>query len=129
VFAFVIMWKCMLCICVCVCVCVILRDDSIDPPFETATETDRWYSFFVNRQYKQFWAKHKGCGVTKAAMDLITRMILFEPEKRISIAQIKQHPWYSGEILEFRKKKLHSQKKNKNKNKMNNTNEKERAIT
>ncbi|ETO23951.1 hypothetical protein RFI_13208 [Reticulomyxa filosa] len=51
-------------------------------------------------QYKQFWTAHKGCGIGKSAMDLITRMLHFEPEKRITISQIKSHPWYKGEVLE-----------------------------
>jgi len=70
------------------------------PPFEHARENDKWYGFIVHKKYKNFWKSHRNCGLRQQETDLITRMICFDPEKRISMEKIQKHPWFtSKEIL------------------------------
>jgi len=69
------------------------------PPFEHAKKEDNWYGHIAKKEYKYFWKSHKGCGISPPAMDLITRMLHYSPEKRISLPQIKQHDWYNGKVL------------------------------
>eukprot|EP01083_Nonionella_stella_P095617 268471_1 len=64
------------------------------PPFEHAKESDKWYRFIVSKKYKNFWKSHRNCGLRQAETDLITRMLCFDPDKRISIERIKRHSWY-----------------------------------
>merc|ERR1719361_2422019 len=71
------------------------------PPFEHARETDKWYQFIAAKKYKSFWKSHRNCGLRQQETDLITRMICFDPEKRISIAKLRRHQWFtSKEVLE-----------------------------
>merc|ERR1712087_859650 len=71
------------------------------PPFEHARETDKWYQFIATKKSKSFWKSHRNCGLRQQETDLITRMICFEPEKRISIAKLRRHQWFtSKEVLE-----------------------------
>ncbi|ETO17637.1 hypothetical protein RFI_19683 [Reticulomyxa filosa] len=71
------------------------------PPFSQALVTDLLYKHFVTNDYKQFWMAHNPCGMSKLAMDLITRMLLFNPDKRISLSKIKKHPWYNQDIIQL----------------------------
>merc|ERR1719461_903332 len=71
------------------------------PPFEHAKESDKWYQFIVHKKYKNFWKSHRNCGLRQAETDLITRMICFDPEKRITIAKLRRHQWFTNkEVLE-----------------------------
>merc|ERR1719361_544980 len=64
------------------------------PPFEHAKDSDEWYQFIVAKKYKNFWKSHRNCGLRQQETDLITRMLCFDPEKRISISKIKKHQWF-----------------------------------
>ena len=70
------------------------------PPFQTATVDDRWYGNIAHGKAKKFWKQHRGSGLTPYAIDLITKMLAFDPNSRISIDNIKKHPWYNDEIIE-----------------------------
>merc|ERR1712154_348012 len=71
------------------------------PPFEHAKESDKWYQFIANKKYKNFWKSHRNCGLRQQETDLITRMICYDPDKRISIEKIKKHQWFTnGELLQ-----------------------------
>jgi serine/threonine protein kinase len=72
------------------------------PPFEQAQKKDRWYAPLVYGDHKRFWKGHRGCSIQKNSQvkDLIQKMLEFDPKKRISINELKQHAWYNGKILE-----------------------------
>ena len=69
------------------------------PPFEQATTKCRWYAPLLAGNARQFWKQHRGCGIPSAAKDLITRMVWYDKNKRITISRIKKHKWYNGERL------------------------------
>jgi serine/threonine protein kinase len=66
------------------------------PPFEHARDNDKWYQFIVHKKYKSFWKSHRNCGLRQEETDLITRMICYDPDKRISIDKIKKHSWFTN---------------------------------
>jgi len=72
------------------------------PPFEQAHASDRWFKPLAKGDYEKFWKLHNGCSIANDAKvkDLLQRMFSFDPKKRISIADIKKHPWYLDKILE-----------------------------
>eukprot|EP01084_Bolivina_argentea_P105555 189018_1 len=69
------------------------------PPFEAATPKCRWYAPLANGNAREFWKQHRGCGIPVVAKDLITRMLWYDSNVRISICGIKKHKWYNGESL------------------------------
>ena len=71
------------------------------PPFQTATIEDKWYGNIAKGKAKKFWKQHRGCGLGPYAIDLVTKMLAFDPNHRISLANIKKHPWYNQEIVEL----------------------------
>jgi len=69
------------------------------PPFEAATPKCRWYAPLANGNAREFWKQHRGCGIPGPAKDLITRMLWYDFNKRISIRGIKKHKWFNAEAL------------------------------
>ena len=85
-----------------------------DFPFESAIKKDKKYSNFYKKFPKTFWAKHskakkrisKGV-ISDSFIDLITKMLLPNPEERITLENIKLHEWYhlpsmsAAEVTEY----------------------------
>lgn len=69
------------------------------PPFEAATPKCRWYAPLATGNAREFWKQHRGCGIPGPAKDLITRMLWYDWNKRISIRGIKKHKWFNGVTL------------------------------
>lgn len=81
-------------------------------PFYNATKNDPFYKYIIESDYKQFWEIHLNSDnydknrenndklhLSNEAIDLINKMLEFDPLKRISIKDIKKHPWYIQEPL------------------------------
>lgn len=71
-------------------------------PFEFAAARDWWYGQILNGRPDMFWRAHeKSTGVMfpEALKNLILRMLEPNPEKRITLEEIKTDPWYVGETL------------------------------
>ena len=72
-----------------------------DFPFESATKKDKKYANFYKKSPKLFWVKHskakkrisKG-SISDSFIDLVTKMLLPNPEERITIENIKLNEWY-----------------------------------
>eukprot|EP00827_Trimyema_finlayi_P003246 TRINITY_DN298_c0_g1_i8.p1 TRINITY_DN298_c0_g1~~TRINITY_DN298_c0_g1_i8.p1 ORF type:complete len:330 (-),score=99.97 TRINITY_DN298_c0_g1_i8:13-1002(-) len=68
------------------------------PPFNEAKKNDPYYKYFANGQPETFWKAHmrfkpKGF-FNNNFVDLMNKMLAQDHNKRITIAEIKQHPWY-----------------------------------
>lgn len=72
------------------------------PPFEQAHVSDRWFKPLAKGDYAKFWKYHQGCAISNDSKckDLLQRMLTYDPKQRITIAQIKKHPWFNGKYLE-----------------------------
>ena len=72
-----------------------------NPFTEGAYLTDKLYSYIANGQPAKFWETHlKNCNkqVSFELKDLINRLFQFDYTRRITLEQIKKHPWFKGEI-------------------------------
>jgi len=72
------------------------------PPFAHAHVSDRWFKPIAKGDYEKFWKSHRGCSIANdaKAKDLLQRMFTFDPKKRLTINEVKKHPWYLDKILE-----------------------------
>ena len=78
-------------------------------PFGNAHESDSKYKFVIQSKKSEFY-KANGIEMDKyvgnsqnSIIDLIWKMITFNPLTRITIEEIKQHTWYKGEIYDAEK--------------------------
>ena len=66
-------------------------------PFNHATKTDKWYSHIYKGDYNSFWKTHtktkKYFTKNKILLDLVTRMLLKNPDKRINLKDVYRHKW------------------------------------
>jgi len=75
------------------------------PPFNAATPQDPFYVALASKQYSAFWNKHtehKPNGqafFTANFRDLFEKMTELDPDTRISVAEIQNHPWYTEQCL------------------------------
>merc|ERR1711920_713551 len=66
------------------------------PPFEQAVKTDKWYHPLTAKDTKKFWSSHKGCGVKSDARELITEMLCYHANSRITIEKIMESKFATG---------------------------------
>jgi serine/threonine protein kinase len=67
-------------------------------PFSTAEKTDLYFSYFFENKPEMFWDKKrikKAC-IPQCAKELINRMFEPDPDKRITIEEIKKHEFFSS---------------------------------
>jgi serine/threonine protein kinase len=71
------------------------------PPFTKAEPNDPFYKLICANRADIFWkahAKHKPTGdafFSDSFKNLITSMLQFNPSHRLSMAEVKAHPWYT----------------------------------
>lgn len=100
------------------------------PPFNHAKATDSYYNLICMNNHEKFWnyhARKKPNGInffSKEFMSLINAMLAFDPTQRLSIAEIKAHPWYKAEtpthedvVAEFTERKAKVDQENDKKKK------------
>jgi serine/threonine protein kinase len=72
------------------------------PPFSKATTGDSYYKLFFINRLDVFWTAHKRQKpknfYSNEFIDLITTLLSVDPTHRLSIAEIKSHPWYQGTV-------------------------------
>lgn len=74
------------------------------PPFNKADTKDPYYKLLTTNRHDVFWnahAKHKPSNnfFSKEFKDLMNSMLNLDPNQRLTIAEIKQHPWFLGKTL------------------------------
>jgi serine/threonine protein kinase len=86
-------------------------------PFMKATSNDDFYKHLVSNRPDKFWAIHvkpfDDDFFSKDIKDLLQGLFQNDPIRRLSISEIKAHPWYNGEMptfeqikKEFKKRKV-----------------------
>lgn len=66
------------------------------PPFQAAKKGDSWFDCIASGRMDIFWsAQTEPCfdAIDSDARDLISGMLCVEPEKRLSVTEVLQHPW------------------------------------
>lgn len=83
-------------------------------PFESSEKSDERYKLISTHRYEDFWKDHTSNGNDCSAdvKELIIWMLQEDPKVRLSISEIRCHPWCTGElpshseiIQEFTKRK------------------------
>ena len=73
-----------------------------DRPFEKAEVKDFYYQHFYKNKHKRFWECHsefRSSGYfSKDFKDLINQLLAPNPTHRLSLSEIKDHPWYNVSI-------------------------------
>ena len=108
------------------------------PPFYKANPKDNFYKFLCTNKHENFWNTHirmkaKNQIFSDSFKNIINCMLAFDPTQRLSLSEIKAHPWYNGptvNIADFKKEFLEKQllvenklKKEKMKKKINEKND------
>jgi serine/threonine protein kinase len=67
------------------------------PPFQKPTESDWWYNKLANNKHALFWQAHsRSAYFSDQTKDFINKILEPVAAKRISIADMKKHPWFKG---------------------------------
>lgn len=74
------------------------------PPFTRADPKDPYYRLFCTNKIETFWAAHQKHKKEKdffpeAFKDLLNKMLAYDPSKRLSMEELRNHPWVKGEIM------------------------------
>lgn len=71
------------------------------PPMQQAARGDWWYDRLYHRQLSHFWKAHmRTCpDFPTGAMELLNKIFFVDPEKRITIDEIRKNIWFNGETL------------------------------
>mgnify|MGYP003576113764 CR=1 FL=1 len=67
------------------------------PPFSIASLKDFHYKLIINQQFNAFWKQHeqrRRKTFSNEFKELINSMLAFQSTERLTIAEIKSHPWY-----------------------------------
>ena len=75
-------------------------------PFRKATESDYFYNLLIEEKTEAFWDAHRSYSKKRAIeselnselKSLMTSMLNPDPQKRLSLFEIKKHPWYLQDI-------------------------------
>lgn len=73
-------------------------------PFEKADKKDEFYNYIIEGDNASFWEGHQDPSeeniFSQDFIDLINRMIAFNPEDRLSLEEVKAHRWTQGAVLD-----------------------------
>jgi len=71
------------------------------PPFEAPRETDWWFNKLQTGRHELFWRAHcRKVDFSEGAKDLLNKILCPDPSRRITINDIRKHPWFNGPTLD-----------------------------
>jgi len=70
------------------------------PPFQKPDLSDWWFNKLVNGKHALFWQAHsRSAYFSDQTKDFLNKILNPDPEKRISITDMKKHPWWKGTTI------------------------------
>jgi serine/threonine protein kinase len=70
------------------------------PPFQKPSPSDWWFNKLSNNKHALFWQAHsRSAYFSDQTKDFINKILNPDAEKRISIADMKKHPWWKGATI------------------------------
>jgi len=70
------------------------------PPFQKPSNSDWWFNKLSNNKHALFWQAHsRSAYFSDQTKDFINKILNPDPEKRITIADMKKHPWWKGATI------------------------------
>lgn len=93
------------------------------PTHKNAESNDYLYRYFRKKEYEEYWTivaniLNLDLGtISEDYFHLVTTMIKYDFQRRFTIDEIKEHPWYNGPVAtpEEVRKELESRKREINK--------------
>ena len=68
-------------------------------PFREAKTDEFYYNLIFSNKLDTYWEKTSGEDLSSEFKDLIIKMFSYEPDKRLSIEEIRAHPWMQTEQI------------------------------
>lgn len=65
-------------------------------PFKEARKEEFFYNLLANEKYNEYWEKVQGNYLSVECRDLIQKLFSYDPEKRPSLEEIRNHPWMTA---------------------------------
>jgi len=70
------------------------------PPFQKPNTTDWWFQKLQSNRHALFWQAHtRNAYFSESTKDFINKILQPDPAKRITIDDIKKHPWFNGTTI------------------------------
>jgi len=67
------------------------------PPFQKPSNSDWWFNKLNTNKHALFWQAHsRSAYFSEQTKDFINKILNPDPARRISIADMKKHPWWKG---------------------------------
>jgi serine/threonine protein kinase len=65
------------------------------PPFASPNDSDWWFDKLKKGRHDLFWRAHcRTVNFSESSKDLLNKMLAVDPTRRISLAAIREHPWF-----------------------------------
>jgi len=70
------------------------------PPFQKPNTTDWWFQKLASNRHALFWQAHtRNAYFSENTKDFINKILQPDPAKRITVEDIKKHPWFTGTTI------------------------------
>ncbi len=70
------------------------------PPFQKPSMTDWWFAKLATGKHALFWQAHsRSAYFSDSTKDFINKILNPDPTKRLTIADIRKHPWFTGATI------------------------------
>jgi len=66
-------------------------------PFKEARKEEYFYNLLCQGKYAEYWNKVESAYLSEEFKDLVQCMLSCDPSKRLSIEEIRAHPWMTKE--------------------------------
>ena len=68
-------------------------------PFNQSDVCDGYYRYIIKRNDSYYWRLQGDDTMSEAFKDLFLKMVSYDPTSRLTIKDIKNHPWFKGTLL------------------------------
>jgi len=70
-------------------------------PFKEARKEEYFYNLLCEGQIDTYFQKVNGTGLSQDFKDLILSLFSYDPEKRMTLEQVRSHPWLNSESFDY----------------------------
>ena len=70
-------------------------------PFKEARKEEYFYNLLMTGQYELYFSKVNGTQLSNEFKDLVAKLFSYDPSKRITASELKEHPWFSMEGFDY----------------------------
>lgn len=68
-------------------------------PFKTSSFSDKKYRLIMSKRYEHYWKNFDKFNLSKEFKDLINHLLCFDPNQRLRIDDILNHPWIKNNTI------------------------------